>query len=152
MGDKVSSGAKHGEERDYDDSVAIRNYYGHDGQNRECNRSDQQIRCRAGQRGEVVVAHDFAEVAGDDGRRLGPAHKEAAEEAESDEGPKDDERGKQQSADGVYVIHGIERDAALEAGGLVAEARGHPGMGTLVEAERKQQQNKLEYSNKQADI
>jgi hypothetical protein len=50
------------------------------------------------------------------------------------------------------VIHGVERDAALKTSGLVAEARGHPGMSTLVKAERKQQKNKLEYSNKKAGI
>jgi hypothetical protein len=46
------------------------------------------------------------------------------------------------------VVHGVERNAALKAGGLVAQARGHPGMGALMHAERKDQQNELENGNK----
>ena len=55
-------------------------------------------------RGQVVVAHDLAEVAGDDRGGLGPAHQHAAEEAKPDEGAEDHQRGKEQGADGVHVV------------------------------------------------
>jgi hypothetical protein len=48
------------------------------------------------------------------------------------------------------MVHGIQRDAPFEAGRLVAQARSHPGMGALMKAERKQQQDKLENGNKKA--
>jgi hypothetical protein len=42
------------------------------------------------------------------------------------------------------VIDGVEGDAPLKACGLIAEARGHPGMGTLVDAQREDEQYELE--------
>ena len=36
----------------------------------------EQVRSRTGQRGQVVVADDLAEVAGDDRGGLGPAHQQ----------------------------------------------------------------------------
>ena len=114
---------------------------------RKASEDQDQVGGRAGQGGQVVVADDLAEVAGDDRGGLGPAYQEAAEEREADKRAEDDERGKEQGADGVHVVHGVEGDAALQAGGLVAEARGHPGMGALVNTERKQQQNEFKDGN-----
>jgi hypothetical protein len=45
------------------------------------------------------------------------------------------------------MVHGVERDASLQPGRLVAEARGHPGVGALVKTEREKEQDKLEYGN-----
>ena len=56
-----------------------------DQQHDEREEREEQIRCRAGQSDQVFVADDFAEVAGDDGRGLGPADEHAAEDAEPDE-------------------------------------------------------------------
>ena len=62
-------------------------------------------------------------------------------------GPKMARAGIQQSSDGIDVVDGVERDAALQAGRLVAEAGGHPGVGALVKTEREKEQDKLEYGN-----
>ena len=61
-----------------------------------------------------------------------------------------DERRKQQRADRVDVIHGIERDPALQARRLVAQPRGHPRMRALMHAQGKKQQNELKDCNEKA--
>ena len=83
------------------------------------------------------------------GRGLGPAHQHSAEQAEPEERPEDHEGRKQQRADGVDVVHGVERDAAFEAGGLIAQQRRRPGMRALMKAQRKDEQNELENGNEE---
>ena len=131
--------AEGGDEGRLNQSAAVGKCDGHDRQDAEGDKDKHDVRDRSGQSGEVVVADDLAEVARNDRSGLGPANQEAAEEGEPDEGPEDDEPRKQQRSDGVHMEHGVERDAAFETGGLVAEARGHPCVSTLVKAERKQQ-------------
>jgi hypothetical protein len=43
------------------------------------------------------------------------------------------------------VDHGVERDAPQHASGLIAQPGGHPGVGALMHAERKDKQNELKY-------
>jgi hypothetical protein len=114
-----------------------------DGQNNQGDQHHQQVGEGAGQGGQVVVADNFLEVAGDDRGRLGPAHQHSSKEVQSEEGAEDHQAGKQQGANGVHVIHGVKCDAALHAGGLVAEARGHPRVGALMNAKRKDENDKL---------
>ena len=42
------------------------------------------------------------------------------------------------------MIDRIERNAALKAGGLIAEARRHPSMRALMETEREDEQDEFE--------
>ncbi len=62
-------------------------------------------------------------------------------------GPKMASAGNEQGSDGIDMVDGVEGDAALEAGGLVAEAGGHPGVGALVKTEREKEQDELEDGN-----
>ena len=56
----------------------------------------------------------------------------------------EDEQDRQQDrADGVDVPHGVEADAAFEAGSVIAEAGGHPGVGALMHGEREKQDDEL---------
>jgi hypothetical protein len=83
-------------------------------------------------------------VAADDGGGFGPSDQDSAEEGEADEGAEDDDRGHDEGADRIDVVDGIECDASLKPRGLIAETRRHPGMGTLMDAQREDEQNKLE--------
>ena len=64
-------------------------------------------------------------------------------------GPKMMMAGMMRVPDRIDVVDGIEGNAALQARGLVAQPRSHPGMGTLMHAKRKDEQNKLEHSDRE---
>jgi hypothetical protein len=50
------------------------------------------------------------------------------------------------------MIHGVQRDAALKASGLIAQTRGHPGMRTLMHTERKDEDNEFKYRFNQVSL
>ena len=121
-----------------------------DGENEKGDQNEQQVGGGAGQGDQIVVADNFAQVAGDDRGGFRPAEQHAAKKVEPDEGSEDDQRGKEQGADGVHVVHGVERDSPHQAGSLVAQPRGHPGVGALMHAEREEEQDELEDGNNEA--
>lgn len=127
--------------------VRVRRCEGDDSENEQGNQDEEQVGGGAGESGQVVVTADFFEVAGDDGSGFGPADQHAAEIVEADEGAEDYERGKDEGAEDIDVVDGVEGDAAHHAGGLVAQAGGGPGMGALVNAERKKEQDELKDGN-----
>jgi hypothetical protein len=43
------------------------------------------------------------------------------------------------------MVHRVERDAALQAGRLVAQPRGHPSVRALMHAKRKDENDEFEY-------
>src|SRR5580698_1188294 len=124
--------AQCGRKRHLDCRRAVGDDFRHHYQGRECYRDEDEIGKGAGESSEVVVADNFLEVARDDGGGLGPAD-EHEWHMEADERAEDDKSRKEQGSDGIDMVHGVEGDAALQAGGLVAEAGGHPGVGALVE-------------------
>jgi len=107
-----------------------------DEQKNKCQQSEDEIGDWSGEGDKVFVATNLVEVSRQDGRGFGPADESSAEHGESDEGAKDGDGRDEQAADDIDVIHGVEGDAAFIAGGVIAEARGHPGVGALVETER----------------
>ena len=109
-----------------------------------------QVRCRPGQRHQVFIANDLAEVARDHRRGLGPAHQHAAKQAQPEERSEDHQRGKEQCPDRIHVIHRVQRDAPFQAGRLVTQPRGHPRVRALVKAQREEEQHKLENGNDEA--
>jgi hypothetical protein len=139
-----------GEEGGENERAPIGDRDGDEDEDEEGNQDEKQVGSGTGQGGQVVVADDFAEVAGEDGSGFGPANQHAAEKVEPDEGAEDDQGWKEECADGVHVVHGVERDAAHLAGGLVAEAGGHPGVGALMHAEREEEQDELEDGNEES--
>jgi hypothetical protein len=50
------------------------------------------------------------------------------------------------------MVHRVQRDSAFHARRLVAQARGHPGMGALMHTERKDEQDELEDGNNQVGL
>ena len=118
-------------------------------QEQEGDEGEQQIGGGTRQGDDVVIARDVLEVAGDYWNGLAPADDRAS--AEADEGPEDHERRIDDSAKDIDVAHRIEGDAALKTRGVVAHARGHPGMRTLVYGEREKQDDKLIERNEEID-
>lgn len=133
-----------------DQQAAIGNRHGDNSQHNEGPQDQHQVRNRAGQRDQVLIADNLAEVAGNDRSGLGPSHQHAAEHAQSKKRSEDHDGGKEQSPDKVHVVHGVEGYAALQAGGLVSQPRGHPRMRALVKAQRKNEQDKFEDGNDKA--
>ena len=93
-----------------------------------------------------AVARDAPEIAGEDGGRPRPPDERPAKQAKADQRSKDHDCGQQQGADGVDMVHGVERDAALKAGRLIAQAGSCPGVRALVDAQREDQDNELKQS------
>ena len=141
---KCSAWAQASNERRHNNGAPVGNGNGHDHQGKKGNQDDQQVGNRAGQRGQIVVADNLAEVASDDRRRFSPTHQHSAKKAEPDERAKDHERGKEQGADRIHVIHGVEGDTTLQTSRLVAKPRSHPGMCALMHAERENEDHELE--------
>ena len=133
-----------------DDRVPVRQIALHQDGDCEADKSDKgqnQVRDRTRQRDEGIVANQIFEVAGYDGRRLGPTNEKTAHGAATEERPKDHHGRQDERAECIDVVHGVERDAALHAGGLIAKPGCHPGVRALMEAQGKNEQHKLKNSN-----
>src|SRR5450631_694349 len=110
----------------------------HDHQSHSADQGCQEIACRAGEGRQYVVARDSFEVACSDRSGLCPADEEASKTRHKEHRQRD-----QQRSDGVNVLDGIEGYAAKHAGRLVAQARSHPRVRRLMQAEGKEQNGKL---------
>ena len=119
-------------------------------QHQDSEQGHDQIDHRAGERDQVVVERYLFEIAGDDGHGFAPAEDDAST-AEADEWAEDHEGGIDDCAEDIDVAGGIEGDAAFEAGGVVAEAGGHPGLRALMAGDREQQDDKLIERNYQVN-
>jgi len=124
-----------------------------DHEHQEGGEGEQQVGGGAGEGDVAVVAGDSFEVARGDGNGLAPAHDDAAvaEPSEAEERSEDHQGRVEKGAHGIDVVCRIEADAALEASGLIAKPRGHPGMRALVYGEREEQDDKFEERDDQVD-
>jgi hypothetical protein len=127
--------------------VAVGRSDGNDSEDEKGNEGEEQVRGGPGEGGEIVVADNLIEVAGEDRSGLGPADQQAAEKGEADEGAEDDECGKKECADGVDVVNWVERHTAQLAGCVIAETGGRPRVSAFVDAEREKKQHELEDCN-----
>jgi len=136
-----------------DGIVSARDGEGEDEEQEEGGKGDGEVGDGAGEGDEVVVAGDALEVAGDDRNRAAPAHDDASatEEGNVEDGAEDHEGGVEEGSEGVDVAGGIEADAAFEAGGLVAETGGHPGLGTFMNGDGEQQDDELKECEDEVD-
>lgn len=98
-----------------------------DEEQEECDCGGEQVAGGAGEGDEDIVAFVVLEVAGRDGRGLGPAEEHSTVE-EADEREDD-------GAERIEVLEGIEGDAAEHHRCGIAEAHRCPGVGALVDAE-----------------
>lgn len=131
----------------HDRCAAVGESMNYDKEDDRSSDSKDEVRGRPGEGGEVVVAANLREIPGDDGSGFCPTDEDVSEEAEPEKRAEDDDGGDEESTDWIDVINGIERHAALKASGLIAQARSHPGMGTLMETEREDEEDKLEDRN-----
>jgi cytochrome c-type biogenesis protein CcsB len=99
----------------------------------EANQEDyrkQDVAGRTGRRDEEVVPSWIPQVAGVDRNRLGPAEEESCKESD---------QGEDDGPDKVDVHDGIQGDTPQVAGRMVSEIVRRPGMGGLVNTQRKEQ-------------
>ena len=82
---------KRAEKSVHNDDASIGNDFGRHDQRNEGHQNDEQIRRRASQCDQVVVARNLFEVARDHRRGLGPADQHSAEKSESEERAEDDD-------------------------------------------------------------
>src|SRR5579884_551420 len=107
------------------------------GQQNQRDDRGQHVAQWSGEGGENVITHDFPEIARRDRGGFGPSEEEAMRKKEHGQ-------RNEYCAQRVNMLYGIQGDAPQHARRRVAETRGHPGMGGLMQAQRKEQNNKFE--------
>jgi hypothetical protein len=94
--------------------------------------SQQEIHERSGERYEKIVGLWIPQVVGVNWHRFCPTDKKAGLK-------KNHEERNNHRADHVDVNQRVERNAALEPGGIIAAFPGHPGVAELMEGEQDHQ-------------